>query len=244
MLFSAVTGPRRRTGLFAMLALAASPCALADNWGGAIGVSTDNVVRGLTASDGKPSLQIDAHYSADARWFAGAGAATLDLGADRGTSSQLSAYLGYGWTLPANWGGWLSLNHYDYPMDTPRSLYNYDELSGTLAWSNRVFVSIAWSPDKGAPTRDGPISGENALSYDLVVHQPLLGSLSGNAGIGYHQLQGFSGDAYTYWNAGLSYALGSLQVELSFIGTDHQAKALFYGDTAEDRWVGTVLWHF
>jgi uncharacterized protein (TIGR02001 family) len=235
---------RGRALLLAALTLGYATPASAGNWGGALGASSDAVFRGLTLSDGQPSLEADLHYYADARWFAGLGATTLDPGGDEGRSLQLNGYLGYSWPISASWAARLSLDHYDYPRDAPRSLYNYDELGGTLAWSDRVFLSLAWSPDKGAPTRRGDVAGRSAIACELLLHQPLFASLAANLGVGHYDISGLDGSGYTYGNAGLGYALGALQLDVSYIATDHQAKSLFYGDTAANRWLATLLWHF
>jgi uncharacterized protein (TIGR02001 family) len=212
-------------------------------WGGSVAVVSDYVYRGLTLSDNLSALQGDLHYYTADGWFAGAWITSVKRNPYVSTSAELDAYLGHAWSGSTPWSARLFAVHHDYPWDDPRH-YNYDELSGSLAYADRAALTVSFLPDASF---DGPgrsLSGRAALSYDLALHQPLWRALSANAGVGYYDLRWAVDSGYVYWNAGLGYAWGPLQLDLSWIGTDQSARELYYPSTPVNRLVGTVLWRF
>lgn len=207
-------------------------------------MASDYVSRGVTRSAGEPSVQADGHYAWNSGWFAGASAASVRQTPESATAAELSAYFGYARAITPTWGSRMTAAHYTYPGTTPRRVYDYDELSASLAYQNRLFLSVAVSPDRGADTTRGTFSRRTALAYDLTLRQPLTPGLSANLGVGYNDLHHLVGAGYLYWNAGVAYDRGPLHVDLAFIGTDATAKSLFYDNAAANRLVATVLWSF
>ena len=236
---------RRRLALWlAAIGAVLSQDASAAGWGGSLGVASDYVFRGVTQSDGKPSAQGDVHYHAAAGWFAGLWAASVERSSSRGTTAELNAYLGYSLPLADAWNATVSAVHYDYPWNKPHQRYSYDEVVGTVAYADRLFLTAAASPDTSVGTTYGVSERRAAYSYDLAFHAPLFQALSANGGIGYYDLHRLVNAGYIYWSIGLGYDLGPLQLQLSYIGTNGTAKALFYDDAAHNRWAATALWHF
>jgi uncharacterized protein (TIGR02001 family) len=223
---------------------AAPVAAQTQGWGGSVGATSDYVYRGLTQSNNEPAGQADVHYYGSAGWFAGLWASTVKRSPYSPTTGEFDAYLGWNWQLPQAWSARLFAVHHEYPWNNPGGDYNYDELSGTLAYADRASLTVAFSPDYSF---DGPCqsaSGRATLSYDLSLHQPLYRALSANAGVGYYDLRWAGASGYVYWNAGLGYDFGRLQLDLSYIGTNESARGLYYPDIAVNRLVGTLLWHF
>ncbi|MGH8456886.1 MAG: TorF family putative porin [Stenotrophobium sp.] len=225
-----------------MLTVPAS--AFAEGWGGSLGATTDYVFRGVSQSDGKPSVQADGHYYGSSGWFAGLWAASVRSDADSSNSAELNGYLGYAWPVTDAWSAKLTAVQYAYTGGNSQRRYDYDELAGTLAYTNRVFLTAAASPNTSVDLTRGTFTHRAAFSYDLAVHQPLGYAISANTGVGYYDLHRLLRTGYVYWNAGLSYDYGAAQFDVSYIGTNAAAKSLFYGDAAENRWVASVLWHF
>jgi uncharacterized protein (TIGR02001 family) len=211
-------------------------------WGGSLGVASDYVLRGVSHSDGDPSGQIDVHYYGSRDWYAGLWAASVRRG-DEHTTAELNAYLGYNFAIAGAWNGSLSLVHYDDPWNHPRRDYNYDELSATIAYSDRVFVSAAASPDTPIDATYADRARRAAFAYDLAAHQPLWRNLAADAGIGYYDLHRQIGAGYVYYSGGLDFRWRALQVQLLYIGTNATAKRLFYEDAAH-HWTLTALWRF
>ncbi len=221
------------------------PSALADGiWGGSIGATSDYMYRGMTLSGGQPSVQADGHYVWNSGWFAGASTAGVRQAPGSSSTAELSGYVGYAQSFTETWSGRMNAAHYAYPGITPRRVYDYDELSASLINSNRLFLTVALSPDRGFDTTRGTVSDRTAVAYDLNLKQPLLQGLSANLGAGYNDLHRLVGVGYLYWNYGFGYDRGAMHVDLSYIGSDTTAKSLFYDNAAANRLVLTVLWSF
>lgn len=232
----------RRHALLGACACGLAPAAFGAAWGGSLGASSDYVFRGVTQSDGEPSVQADAHYYAPAGWFAGLWAASVKRGPDHLTA-ELNAYLGWSAPIAGPWNATLAAVHYDYPWNRPRQHYNYDELVGTLAYSDRAFLTVAASPDTAFEDGYGGARRGAAYSGDLAFHAPLRGALSANGGIGYYDVRRQLGAGYAYWSLGLGYDLGAVQLQVSYVGTSAVARTLF-DDDAGQRWNAGALWHF
>lgn len=235
---------RRQARALAWILVALAPQTFAAGWGGSLGAASDYVFRGLSQSEDQPSAQADVHYYAASGWFAGLSAATVRIATEGGTTAELEAYAGISRPLGENWSARLDLVHYSYPGYAPARRYNYDELIGSIDYRDRVFVSVAASPDTSIESTRGSPTTRPALAYDVALHQPLFRALSANAGVGYEDLRWLVHTGYVYWNAGLAYDFGAVQLDVSYIGTSGKAKTLFYRDVADDRVVAALLWHF
>jgi len=234
--------PRRlRSALFAVPMALASPVH-AQSLGGSVGVASEYVYRGVSQTSGDPSAQIDLHYYGQQNWYAGLWAASVRRGDDR-TTAELDAYLGYNFAIAADWNGSVSFVHYDYPWNHPRRSYAHDELVGTLAYGDRVFLSVAASPDKSFERTYDRSARSAAFAYDLALHQPIWRGWSADAGVGYYDVRRQLGAGYLYYSAGCGYRWRSLQLQLLYIGTNGTATRLFYEDAAH-AWTVAALWRF
>lgn len=233
-----------RALVLAALLLAVCGGARAQGWGGAAGLVSDYVYRGLSLSSNRPAGQLDLHYRGLDGWYAGLWASSVKRFPYESASAELDPYLGWQRRFGAAWSANFSAVHHDYPWDNPGRRYDYEELSASLGYADRVFLTLTWSPDSAVETRYRFVSGRSVLSYDLALRQPLPHALSLNAGIGYSDLRWAVGSGYVYGNAGLGWDWRGLHLDLSWITTDGTARRLFYEDVAVRRLVGTVLWHF
>jgi uncharacterized protein (TIGR02001 family) len=233
--------------MLALLSLGAAPSTCAD-WGGSIGVSSDYVVRGITESDDRPAVQGDLHYRVGdgtlTGAFGGVSASSIRRAPDSGTAADLSGYLGYARSFSDDWSGKLMYVHYAWPGTMPRRVYDYDEFSATAGWRDRVFGSVAWSPDRAAYSEYGGASGRSARACDLFLRQPLPKAFSADAGIGYQDLRGLAGQGYYYWNAGLGYELGQAQLDVSYVGSAATPPGLYADGYPTHHWTVTLLWNF
>jgi uncharacterized protein (TIGR02001 family) len=218
-------------------------CATADSgFGGSLVATTDYVYRGLSQTGGDAALQGDAHYQSDSGWFAGVWASSLDssyLG-----NLELNAYAGWGWAPTPDWGTRVSFVRYAYPQASVHVDYDYSELSGTLAYQDRMFATVGWSPDVIRATRYGLGRRGNVFTYELAVRQPIWRWFGVAAGVGYYDLTDVIDHGYTSWNATLTASYGSVELDLARFATDATARDLFGREVAGDRWALTAIWRF
>ena len=223
-----------------LLGLAVSQPAGAAGFGGALGASSDNVFRGISESAGDPSVQGSVHYAWDGGAFAGLRGASIKMNPFYRTRDtlQLDAFAGYALAWGDAWDARAVLVHYDYPWSDPRRR-SYDEVALSATWQRRLTVTVAASPN--APGTSG--SRRPAYDYELGLRWPAAAALSLDAGIGYHDLSRTYDVAYAYWSAGASYSWRQATLALAWIGADAEARN-GYGELADDRLVGSVLWTF
>jgi uncharacterized protein (TIGR02001 family) len=227
-------------------ACAAGAASAGGSLGGSVDVTSDYVFHGLSQSQGDPAIQGDVHYRASAAAaaaenFIGLWGSTVSRASTGGTF-ELNAYAGRTFLLDGSSSATLSLVHYAYPNAQGRPRYDYDELSATWAFEDRVALTVAWTPDTGRYTDRGRGLCCRLLSYDVAVHQSLGRAFTVSAALGYDQLSGASG--YAYWNGGVGYTIGAWQLDVSYFALQARAAAAYSGALAARRWVGTVIWRF
>src|SRR5690349_8499721 len=108
---------------------------------------------GLAHNDGL-TLQAGVDYQTQGGWFAGAWAANVDYAVefsyDEPRDYAANVYGGYH-RRAAEWSWTVSLAHYLYPGTAVS--YDYDELSGTVGFRDRVFYSASYANDYYGGTR-------------------------------------------------------------------------------------------
>jgi uncharacterized protein (TIGR02001 family) len=248
------TGAVPRAGRYAMqrpLQLALLCCtvtAAAGQWQGFLGVSSDNVYRGLTQSAGDPSIIGDAHWRGESGWFAGAGLATVNLNPGPGAPVEIAAYAGRATPLSRDLSGRFTLIHYEYPQERTSLAYGYEELLASLAWRDRAYLNLAYSPNTTRFTFQAIAVHRPAWSAELVGRQP-LGNVwgadwSAGLGLGQYQMAAPIDRSYAYWNASLTATRAHWQLDIAAIGTSGSARDLFGYARAGDRWAVTLLRRF
>lgn len=213
----------------------------ADGWSGYLAASSDNIYRGLTQSSGDPSLSADLHWRADAGWYAGLGAATVNRNPGPGAPLEIAAYAGRSSALTTSLNGRLGVVHYEYPHERNALHYSYDELLAALSWRDRAALNASYSPNTSRFTYSALAVHRPAWSVDGVWHQPLTPRWSLSAGLGRYAMSAPIDDAYWYWNVSLAGHRGPWQLELALIGTDRHAVELFGDYAARRRWVVTLI---
>jgi uncharacterized protein (TIGR02001 family) len=246
--------------LAALAALCAGPAAAAAGdeawaWGGALGVASHYVWRGLSYSQGAPAAQLDLHGRTADGWFAGAWASTLQrrgAGYDYG-SHELNLYAGRAWSPAERWRLVVRYVRYAYPRAAAGSAYDHDELALAAVFDDRLSLSLA-----AAPASPAYVAGPADAAYpagvtlrrrltvaaELSLQQPLAGPLAAVAGIGYYDTSRLYGSAYAAWHAGLQARWGALELQFSRIGSDARAGRLFGSERVDGRWVLSALHRF
>jgi uncharacterized protein (TIGR02001 family) len=228
-------------------ACAATGAAWADgSVGGALEVTSDYIYHGLSQSGGDPAIQGDIHYRTESDvaasdYFVGLWGSTTSRMATGGTY-ELNAYAGRTFLLGADSSLTLNYVHYAYPDSRGMPNYDYDEIAGTWAFQDRLFFTVAWTPDTAGYSERALGLCCRRLSYDAAVHQSLGHGFTLSAALGYDELSGISG--YAYWNGGVAYAIGTIQLDVSYFAMQPRGAYLYGNALAGSRWVGTLVWRF
>jgi uncharacterized protein (TIGR02001 family) len=252
---SSVTPPmtsNRRIGigvavLYTCAALFASSVHAQDMWGGSLAVTSDYRVRGISQSGGEAAVQGGMHARFSPGWVVGIWASTMDRSSGSSASSEVDAYAGFGWSIAPEWTAKVSLTHYWYPNDPASANYDYDELSASLGYRGQLIATVSWSPNStyfGYRDDQWLATEAASSSYELTGLHPLTASISLTAGIGYNDLRRAFGAGYWYVNAGVSYAMGPVQLDLARIDTDAAAQELFGSTLTDAGWSAAISWRF
>jgi uncharacterized protein (TIGR02001 family) len=249
--------PCRRLLLFIgfLAAPALSAAVGLDDFGGSLGLTSDDIYHGISLTCGDPAAQGDIHYrsaggDSASEFFAGVwGSAGLGQ-SSCGEAREFNAYGGYSFPVGQDFGATLSYTHYGYPGGSYTFgrfggyRYDYDALEAQWAWQDRVSVTVSWTPDASRFVHYSPERDRTALSYGLQLHQPVLGGLTASGGVGYDEIEDPTGVGYAFWNAGLGYAVGPVQLQAGYVGTASRAVRLFGSYVAGNRAFASVMWRF
>ncbi len=123
--------------------------------------------------------------------------------------------------------------------------YDYDDVTAGVAWRDRLFFSATWSPNMSIISTYGIVPEPLGTSRSTLTGRlPVVQRLSLVGGVGYYDLSELAGRGYWYGSAGLAYDLQRLHFDISWVQNSSAAREIFYGDQADNRWVGTVVWTF
>jgi uncharacterized protein (TIGR02001 family) len=226
-----------------------------DDLGGSLALTSDDVYHGISQTCGDPAAQADLHYRSSgghspSEAFAGVwGSAGLGQ-SDCGKAREVDFYAGYSFTMTEDSSATVTYSHYGYPGGAytigPLAgfRYDYDTLEGEWAWQDRVYLTVAWTPDALRYLNHMVVRDREALSYGLQLRQPLVAGLSLAAGIGYDDIADPFGTGYGFWNVGLDYVLGAVQLQAGYFGTASRAERLFGSYVAGNRGSVSVVWRF
>jgi uncharacterized protein (TIGR02001 family) len=231
-----------------LVGIAVSPmqCRAAKEWSGALALTSDYLVRGISRTSNNPALQVAVNYSNPAGFLAGASASNTQYDPSRPADVELSAFIGYAWNLNDDWRGKILGSHYAYPWNPTDAHYSYDEIDLDIAYQGWLHFDLNYSPN--TPRRIPPPYASRTRvdekSAEVNVQRPIVGKLSATAGIGYSFVGGPESGGYTYWSLGFAYDWRLLTLAVSYVNTTDEAKALFYNAAANGRWTGTLMVRF
>jgi uncharacterized protein (TIGR02001 family) len=218
----------------------------ADEWGGSLALSSDYLVRGISRSSDHPALQLDLHYANANGFVAGVFGSNSQIESNEPQDAEISAFVGFAWSLSQDWRGKLLASYYTYPWNNQGSKYNYDEFDIDLSYQGWVHFSVAYSPNSPRYLR-APyqrIFGVNERSAEISAERAVWGKFSATGGVGYTYLSGPQPGGYAYWSFGGAYDLKKVTLAIAYVNTSAEAKLLFYNAAVDQRWTGTVLWRF
>jgi len=242
-------------GVSLLGARAASAAIAPDDFGGSLALTSDYVFHGISQTCGDPAVQGDLNYrsaggKSPTEFFAGVwGSAGLGQ-SGCGNAREADFYGGYSFATGSDSSATLTYTHYSYPgggYTLPRLAgfrYDYDALEAQWAWQDEVYLTVAWTPDALHLAYESFARNRSALSYGLQLHHPLRAGFSISAGVGYDQMADPSGTGYGFWNAGVGYTLGPVELTAAYFDTATRAERLFGSYVAGNRVSVTALWRF
>jgi uncharacterized protein (TIGR02001 family) len=218
-----------------------------DTWGGSVTVTSDYRVRGISKTRGDAALQGGLHAQFAQGWNVGGWMSSVSYDRGRHSSLEVDTYAGYSWNVAKDWDAKATLTHYWYPDDHARTNYDYDEVAASLIFRSQFAATITWSPNTkyfsryrgGWNTQEG-----DSAAYEITGLQPITPALAVTAGIGYSDLRSLYDTGYWYWNAGLTYSMGPLQLDVSRIDSDTSAEELFGATATQAGWSAAISWRF
>jgi uncharacterized protein (TIGR02001 family) len=216
----------------------------AETWGGSFAITSDYLVRGISRSNQGPAPQADLHVATDNGFIGGvfASGAQFDSGDRR--AAELSVFLGRAWQLNDAWRAKLLASYYGYLHTDSGSQYNYAELSFEAAFDDWLTIDTVYSPNAPRYVYGRGISGVVDKTADISIRTPWSHWVAATAGVGYSEYSGPGGGGYAYWSAGGVCDLAPWSISLSYVNTNADAAALFFGEAAHNRWVATVIRRF
>ena len=241
---SAFTVFSRALAVVVTLAGAAPACLAEGPWSASLALTTDYVLRGVSQSYGGAALQGGVNYQSSSGWFAGGWASNVDPYPFYANAGELNFYAGYDWALGRDWSARASVTHYLYVLDPRRRPYDYDELSMTFGYQDRLAATVSYQPNAIRYVTLGYRKNKPAMSYELTGRLPLRWNLSVTGGVGYYDLQQLYGLGYWSGSAGISYTRGHLELGASRFFSDATVRQLFDEGTADGRWVASAVWRF
>lgn len=226
----------------ACLALAWSDGAHAEGWQFDAVAATDNVLRGLSLTNGRPSFGLGGMYYGPSGVFAGASIATTKPVADEPGAGLAIGKLGYSHLGMSDWGTQYMWSHYAYTVSR-LSRFDFDDFRIVEGFRNIAFMSIGVSPRAEMADANGKPASGPVMSADGVARLQLAHGWTANAGVGYFALQRLFHQGFVYGSIGLTWQFHRLQLDATYVYTSPGAKQRF-GSAAVNRGIADIVYHF
>jgi uncharacterized protein (TIGR02001 family) len=232
----------RTTGL--LLLSWTSGCRADGTWSASVGATTDYIFRGVSQTYDSGALQLGGNYQNSQGWFVGAWGSNVDPYPHAGGSAELDLYAGVTRPIGADFSARLAYTHYSY-LDDPRpSRYDYDEISVSAAYLDRIAATLSYQPDTTGDSNFGYAGHHPSGAFELTSRWPIWRDLSLTAGVGYYDLQRLFGVSYWAGNVGVSYVYRRLTLELNHYFADDTVRRLYSDQSANGTWTFSGVLRF
>jgi uncharacterized protein (TIGR02001 family) len=227
------------------LAAGGTTSAAAGTFGGAVDLTSDYFVRGISRTNDQAALQLSLYYLTSPGFVAGVFASNSQITPYEPRDAELSAYLAYVRPLGSDWQAKIVVSDYRYPWNKLGSKYNYDEIDAEATFRGWLNITLSYAPNfPRYRESSGGLVGAGAESAEINVQRPIFRKLSATGGVGYFCFSGYDATGYAYWSLGASYDLAPVTLAVSYVDTSAVANALFYNAAYGGKWTGTILWRF
>jgi uncharacterized protein (TIGR02001 family) len=196
-------------------------------------LGSDYKHNGLSLTNSDPTARFSADYEHPSGFFAGGFVSNVDFAAEdsfrKPRRYQANLYAGYFWR-GTNWAANVSLARYLYPELIVS--YDYTQASVNFSFQDKFFFGATRSSDYLSIYR-------NSYQYRVGVVQPTALDLEIGLNAGRFRSEGVFYTAYSFWDLGLSRALGRFALDLRYHDNTYRRASLL-GDSGTDRWVFSV----
>jgi uncharacterized protein (TIGR02001 family) len=187
--------------------------------------------RGVSRNDG-PTLQAGIDWQMQNGVFVGGWAANVDYAADYDESApraiETDVYVGYH-SRGTTWSWTTTLGRYGYPH--AGYSYDYNELSATVGYRDRVFYTASFGDDFYG-------WGRRSLNQEVALAVPLHGDFEIGMTVGRFAIDGTRVD-YSHWNVGVSKLVRRVAIDLRYYGTGLD-RVGYLGDPTAERYVLSI----
>lgn len=214
----------------AALLNAACSSAVSADLSGYVVLTSDYVWRGVTQSNGDPAAQLGGDIAFGSGIYAGLWASTVDIksGGDRQRDTELTYYLGYSHDVDSRWSLGGRVVAYTYPGQTGVFDYDYEEAVLTINYDDRLWLEYAYSPDLYH-------SGFATHNVEIITEWPVGKHLVAGAGAGYYDVSNLAGDGYAYWELGVTWPIGRIDIDLRYHDTSRWVPIVSTPERADSR---------
>lgn len=196
-----------------------------------IGAASDYLFRGVSQTEGKPTLQGGVRVAAAPGWYASGWVSGVDFGAGS-PRVEVDWSVGYGRDLGDSVALDISFNRYSY---LGANALDYNEWLANLTVADAFSVVLGYSNDVWN-------TGTTGLYFAAEAQWALPHAFSLSAGVGRSVFRDSAATevrSYTDWNLRVARQFGAAEVALGYYGTDGRARVDF-GTAANSRVMLTV----
>lgn len=116
-------------------------------WSTTIGATTDYVFRGVSQTYDTGAVQGGGSYQSPLGWLVGAWGSNVNPYPHAGASAEVDLYTGYTHALGSDFSARLAYTHYTYIDDPRPAHYDYDELSVSISYLDRLAATLSYQPN-------------------------------------------------------------------------------------------------
>lgn len=188
---------------------------------GYLTLGSDYVLRGVSQSNGDPTVQAGLDYLHRSGVFAGLFAARTDypdspFGSNPG-DIELDAYLGFSRTAGRHWSWDAAALHYDFP-DSFGFDYSYNELAANLHFRDLLRLGATVSNDAAA-------SGASGWTAEFGARRAFGKRLQASGALGHYDFKRTGWEDYRYWDLGVSAVVGAFTFDVRYFDTSSGAES-------------------
>jgi uncharacterized protein (TIGR02001 family) len=228
----------------ALLLVPVTPVQAQSPWSATIGATTDYIFRGVSQTYDSGAVQVGGSYQSSLGWFAGAWASNVNPYPHAGASAELDLYAGYTRALGSDFSARFAYTHYTYVDDPRPAHYDYDELSATIGYLDRLAATLSYQPNYSNYSYLGFARHEPSGTLEVTGRWPVKCGVSLTAGAGYYDLHRVFGVSYWAADAGVSYVYRRLSMEVGHYFAEGTVGRLYGEQTANGTWTLSATLRF